>query len=61
MKRPSSGMHSSGSKPVVPLKDGRGRIVLSVAERLRRYPKGCGKCRHRPGCTPSCYKSRNEI
>lgn len=27
---------------------------------LALYPKGCPKCRYKPGCTPSCFKQRKE-
>ena len=27
---------------------------------LKMYPKGCPKCRWKPGCTPSCFKYRGE-
>lgn len=27
---------------------------------LKLYPHGCGKCRYKPGCTPSCFKYRKE-
>ena len=29
---------------------------LSKARRLKLRPEGCGKCRYKPGCTPSCFK-----
>ncbi len=27
----------------------------------REKPKGCGKCRNIPGCTPSCWKYRGRL
>lgn len=27
---------------------------------LKLRPKGCSKCRWKPGCTPSCWRGRNE-
>ena len=27
---------------------------------LKLYPDGCGKCRYKPGCCPSCYRARGE-
>ena len=33
----------------------------SVAKRMKKYPKGCAKCRRCPGCTYSCFNYRGEI
>ena len=30
--------------------------TLTWAKRLALRPKGCSKCRWKPGCTPSCFK-----
>ena len=27
----------------------------------KRYPEGCSKCRWKPGCTPSCFRYRNQL
>lgn len=50
-----------GSKPVTDIRDEQGRLLMSAAERLRRHPSGCGKCRGRKGCTESCLRGRKEI
>ena len=28
---------------------------LTPAMRLKLRPNGCGKCRYKPGCCPSCF------
>jgi hypothetical protein len=33
----------------------------SESERKKLRPLGCGKCRKKPGCTPSCWRQRNYI
>ena len=44
------------SKPLVPFKvNGKN---LTPEFRMAQKPHGCGKCRYRPGCTPSCWKDR---
>ena len=30
---------------------------LTAAQRLKLRPEGCGKCWHKPGCSPSCFTS----
>ena len=30
---------------------------LTAAQRLKLRPEGCGKCRRKPGCSPSCFTS----
>ena len=45
MKRPAAAMKRSSAKP---------------QDALKRYPSGCPKCRYKPGCTPSCFRYRNE-
>ena len=32
---------------------------MTLEEALGRKPEGCGKCRYKPGCTPSCWRARN--
>ena len=44
------------SKALVPFQvNGK---TLTPKFRLAQFPHGCGKCRNRPGCTPSCWKDR---
>ena len=30
---------------------------LTAAQRLKLRPEGCGKCRRKHGCSPSCFTS----
>jgi hypothetical protein len=30
---------------------------VSAAARIRARPEGCGKCRGKPGCSPSCWRN----
>ena len=32
--------------------------VPTLNQRLKLRPNGCGKCRYKPGCTPSCIKAK---
>ena len=44
------------TKPLLPFKvNGK---TLTPEFRMKQKPHGCGKCRNRPGCTPSCWKDR---
>eukprot|EP00438_Fugacium_kawagutii_P009118 Skav231774 [mRNA] locus=scaffold3283:80189:81688:+ [translate_table: standard] len=61
LKRPATQDTSSASKPVVDLVDKRSKVLISAKERLRKYPRGCSKCRQRRGCTRSCFIGRKEI
>ena len=45
MKRPAAAMKRPSAKP---------------QDALKRYPSACPKCRYKPGCTPSCFRYRNE-
>ena len=43
------------------LKDKRAKKITKVSKKtrakwLKLRPKGCSKCRRKPGCTPSCWK-----
>ena len=51
MKRPAS-----AAQPTLPITKRNSK----PASWMRRYPEGCSKCRNVPGCTPSCWKSREE-
>ena len=33
----------------------------STARRMKAYPEGCSKCRDKPGCTRSCFASRERF
>lgn len=49
------------ARPVVrKLDDGTYTGLPSDDDRVRLWPEGCGKCRKKPGCSPSCwwYRSR---
>ena len=55
----------AASKPSVDVKPSKPLVVFSVNGkkltpefRMSQKPHGCGKCRYRPGCTPSCWKDR---
>ena len=28
---------------------------MSIVQRIKLRPNGCGKCRYKPGCSPSCF------
>ena len=49
MKKPTSNV---GGKPK--------KAEDRPPDALKLYPNGCGKCRYKPGCCPSCYKARGE-
>ena len=45
---------------VRPAKSGKGTLqTISRKVAAKKYPKGCSRCRQRPGCTPSCWLRRN--
>ena len=44
------------SKPLVPFTVNGKKLTPEF--RMAQRPHGCGKCRYRPGCTPSCWKDR---
>ena len=43
------------------LKDAKGKVVVRGAYRRQHWPRGCAKCRERPGCCLSCYRYRGDI
>eukprot|EP00438_Fugacium_kawagutii_P013474 Skav233424 [mRNA] locus=scaffold2220:62940:64343:+ [translate_table: standard] len=62
LKRPSSSKGGRGKDyDYGDLKNHRGRILVTEHFRRKHYPEGCPKCRERPGCTLSCYKSRKQL
>ena len=35
--------------------------VKIPARLVKMYPSGCSKCRHKAGCTPSCFRGRGQL
>ena len=66
LKRPAASAQATAasalisSKALPDLCDDEGNVMVASDFRLSQYPHGCGKCRKRAGCTPSCYKSRKQ-
>lgn len=63
MKKPAAKVKgkATDSQIFLPIKDDRGNVLITAAYRRKWYALGCGKCRGRKGCTPSCFKGRKEI
>ena len=58
--KPKPKATTKSAKAVRPVKDFKVRGKLLTAKfRLAKFPHGCGKCRNRPGCTPSCWTFRH--
>ena len=59
MKKPAAFLKPAASKkPAAFLKPA---AFKKPASWLKLRPDGCGKCRHVPGCTPSCWKYRGDM
>lgn len=59
MNKPSSNAKKTISKSKEKAKDPKkSSDVPSATERMKLKPNGCSKCRRRPGCCDSCWKSR---
>jgi hypothetical protein len=56
-KPSSAALHSTMMKSVMKRPSAKPNKQQSW---IKARPNGCSKCRHRPGCTPSCYTSRGE-
>ena len=63
-KKPSSAKAmKTMAKPTAAGAHGIGAPVKGWSEAKRRklYPDGCSKCRNKPGCTSSCFRTRGQI
>ena len=64
-KKPAASAKASGKAKAVACKKrpaargggGGGAHPVSAAARIRARPEGCGKCRGKPGCSPSCWRN----
>ena len=54
LKKPAASPKTGAKSPV----DGRVLQVLTKQQSLRKRPVGCSRCRHTPGCCPSCWTLR---
>ncbi|CAJ1404384.1 unnamed protein product [Effrenium voratum] len=54
LKRPAAKAKAESKPPSA----GRGLPEITERQRLLRKPEGCGGCRNRPGCCPSCWIKR---
>ena len=66
MKRPAASDSkkkpaAKGSKEYPDLVDSKGKILIHGSYRRKHWPRGCGKCRQRPGCCISCYRYRGDV
>lgn len=49
-------------KKATPKSKGEGKVNAVIPDSLKRkYRDGCSKCRHRKGCTPSCWAMRGYL
>ena len=54
LKKPAGNFRDALTKPA----DGRDLKSVTRQQALRQRPEGCSRCRHTPGCCPSCWTQR---
>lgn len=59
IKKKASAVKASGGKSKNSKKAAGPLQTISRKVAAKKYPKGCSRCRHRAGCTPSCWERRN--